>query len=404
MIVAATPVIAVRALRENRHQGRELLDTQAKIVVVGAGIIGSSIAFQLSRRHKNVTVIDAQRPGRGATLASYAWINSRDKSPRAYQDLNRRSLDMWPRFARDLKDDVGLRWGGEMRWSATQDGAKALQEHAEKLRSWGCPVMEITRDQAQAMEPNVVMEPFTSGVYCAIEGHVDTQRVVKACLNSVEQAGGTVIVNDGLASMSLDHGTGGQSTVRSITLASGRQVPCDVMVLAAGYETTAIAAMAGIEFPQSDSPGATVVTDPQSPIFRTVVCMHTPRDLPEPLMNIRQFANGSVMIHGGTHNGSLGDNSDDDAAKLIAEISRFVPSLAGARLVEIRRGMRPMPEDGFPVIGFAGSVPNLYMAVMHSGVTLAALTGEFAALEILDDVEIDLLAPYRRERFTTGAR
>jgi glycine/D-amino acid oxidase-like deaminating enzyme len=264
--------------------------------------------------------------------------------------------------------------------------------------------MDITRNQARIMEPGVVMEPFTAGVYCAIEGHVDTQRVVRACLNRVEQAGGTVMANDGVASMNLEPRAGGQSAVTSLTLASGKQIPCDVMVLAAGYETTSLAAMAGIEFPQSRSPGATIVTDPQSPIFRTVVCMHTPRDLPGPLMNIRQFANGSVMIHGGTHNGSLGDNSDDDAAKLITEISRFMPSLAGAKLVEIRRGMRPMPEDGFPVIGFAESVPNLYMAVMHSGVTLAALTGEFAALEILDVAKIDVLSPYRLERFTAGTR
>jgi glycine/D-amino acid oxidase-like deaminating enzyme len=291
-----------------------------------------------------------------------------------------------------------------MRWSATEPGATALQEHAEKLRSWGYPVMEITRDQARIMEPGVVMEQFTAGVYCAIEGHVDTQRVVRACLNRVEQASGTVIANDGVASMNLEPGARGQSAVTSLTLKSGNQIPCDVLVLAAGYETTTLASMAGIKFPQSRSPGATIVTDPQSPIFRTVVCMHTPRDLPEPLMNIRQFANGSVMIHGGTHNGSLSDSSDDDAAKLITEISRFMPALAGAKLVEIRRGMRPMPEDGFPVVGFTKSVPNLYMAVMHSGVTLAALTGEFAALEILDRAEIDLLSPYRLERFTTGSR
>ena len=59
-----------------------------------------------------------------------------------------------------------------------------------------------------------------------------------------------------------------------------------------------------------------------------------------------------------------------------------------------------MPEDGFPVIGFAESVPNLYFAVMHSGVTLAALAGEFAATEILDAARIDILEPYRVERFT----
>lgn len=375
------------------------MDSNAHIVIVGAGIIGSSIAFQLTRRHRNVTVIDSSQPGRGATRASYAWINSRDKAPREYHDLNRRSLDMWPRFAADLNADIGLRWGGEMRWSATEGGAEALLSHAEERRSWGYPVIEISKDQARAMEPGIVMEPFTSAVYCGIEGHVDTQRVVRTCLNHVQQAGGEVITNDAVTGIETEPGPDGKSSAGSVTLKSGKRIDCNVLVLAAGYETTGLAAMAGIEFSQVNSPGATVVTEPVSPIFRNVVCMHTPRDLPEPLMNVRQFADGAVMVHGGNHFGSIGDSSDDDAEKLLTEIARFIPSLGSAKVKEVRRGMRPMPEDGFPVIGFADSVPNLYLAVMHSGVTLAALTGEFAALEILDEADIDLLEQYRLSRF-----
>lgn len=376
------------------------MNSNSRIVIIGAGIIGSSIAFQLSRRHRNVTVVDASQPGRAATRASYAWINSRDKSPRQYHDLNRRSLDMWPRFAADLNADVGLRWGGEMRWSATDEGAEQLLSRAEELRSWGYPVIEINKDVARAMEPGVVMEPFTSAVYCGIEGHVDTQKVVRSCLNHVQQAGGDVITNDSAVGIASEPGPAGKSSITSVTLKSGQELECDVLVLAAGFETTGLAPMAGIEFPQRNSPGATIVTEPVSPIFRNVVCMHTPRDLPDPLMNVRQFADGSVMVHGGNHDGSVGDTSDDDAKKLISEIGRFIPSLSTAKVKEVRRGMRPMPQDGFPVIGFAESVPNLYFAVMHSGVTLAAMTGEFATLEILDDAGIDILEPYRINRFS----
>ncbi len=375
------------------------MDSTSKIVIVGAGIVGSAIAFQLSKRHRNVTVVEARRPGSGATLASYAWINSRDKTPRGYHDLNRRSLDMWSRFAQDLNADIGLRWGGEMRWSASDEGAETLLNRAAELRSWGYPVAEITRDVARAMEPGVVMEPFTSAVYCGIEGHVDTQRVVRTCLNHLQQAGGELITNDSVASIEMESGADGKSAVTSVLLSSGREIPCDVLILAAGFDTTALAAMAGIEFSQRNSPGATVVTEPQSPIFRNIVCMHTPRDLPDLLMNVRQFTDGSVMVHAGSHSGAISDTSEDDPEKILAEIARFIPILAGAKLKEIRRGMRPMPEDGFPVIGFSDPVPNLYLAVMHSGVTLAALTGEFAAIEILDSEQVDILDPYRLERF-----
>ncbi len=375
------------------------MNENSQIVIVGAGIIGASIAFQLSRRHRNVTVVDSAQPGRAATRASYAWINSRDKSPREYHDLNRRSLDMWSRYAHDLNADVGLRWGGEMRWTATDQGASELADQTERLLSWGYPIVEISNAQARAMEPGIVMEPFTSAVYCGIEGHVDTQKVVRACLNHAQQAGANVLTNDPVTAIESEPGADGKSAVKTVQLMSGTSLDCEVLVLAAGFETTGLAAMAGIEFPQRTSPGATIVTESMSPIFRNVVCMHTPRDLPEPLMNVRQFSDGSVMVHGGNHDGSIGDSSDDDANRLLNEIVRFIPSLSNAKVREVRRGMRPMPEDGLPVIGFAESVPNLYFAVMHSGVTLAALTGEFAALEILDEATIDLLAPYRLNRF-----
>ena len=58
-----------------------------------------------------------------------------------------------------------------------------------------------------------------------------------------------------------------------------------------------------------------------------------------------------------------------------------------------------MPLDGFPILGFTAAVPNLYVALMHSGVTLAPLVGEMATLEIVDGVQVDWFSPYRLERF-----
>ena len=63
-----------------------------------------------------------------------------------------------------------------------------------------------------------------------------------------------------------------------------------------------------------------------------------------------------------------------------------------------------MPRDGFPVIGFSGSAPNVYIALMHSGVTLAPLTAELAAMEIVDGARVDALAPYRPDRFSAEGR
>jgi glycine/D-amino acid oxidase-like deaminating enzyme len=58
-----------------------------------------------------------------------------------------------------------------------------------------------------------------------------------------------------------------------------------------------------------------------------------------------------------------------------------------------------MPLDGFPVLGFTAAVTNLYIAVMHSGVTLAPLVGELATMEIVDGARVEMLTAYRPERF-----
>ena len=119
-------------------------------------------------------------------------------------------------------------------------------------------------------------------------------------------------------------------------------------------------------------------------------------------MNFRQLPDGSLMIHGGQH----GANSDDSMGKTDEEVQRvfeaaktYLPSLAQVSIKEVRRGRRPMPADGLPILGFTESVPNLYFATMHSGVSLAPLVGEFATTEILDDARIDLLENYRPDRF-----
>ena len=104
---------------------------QMKIAVIGAGIVGASIAYHLAKRHAAVTLIDKDIPGSGASSHSFAWINAGAKSPSSYHDFNRRSLEMWERFAQQLDADVGLRWGGKVSWEATPQRARELRKRVK---------------------------------------------------------------------------------------------------------------------------------------------------------------------------------------------------------------------------------------------------------------------------------
>jgi glycine/D-amino acid oxidase-like deaminating enzyme len=83
-------------------------------------------------------------------------------------------------------------------------------------------------------------------------------------------------------------------------------------------------------------------------------------------------------------------------------LSKIKTKLSGAGEAAYERltlGYRPMPQDRLPIVGFSPGNSNVYVAVMHSGVTLAPIMGRYITHEIMNDDSIDELAPYRPGRF-----
>ena len=93
------------------------------------------------------------------------------------------------------------------------------------------------------------------------------------------------------------------------------------------------------------------------------------------------------------------DSSREAGARLLAAAKGLIGGLESVELDRVTLGWRPMPRDERPVIGFCDGTAGLYVAVMHSGVTLAPLVGRLAASELLEGVAVDLLEPYRPSRF-----
>lgn len=86
----------------------------------------------------------------------------------------------------------------------------------------------------------------------------------------------------------------------------------------------------------------------------------------------------------------------------------LVPELAKICIDRVSMTRYPYPQDGHPIIGFSNAVPNVYIAVMHSGATLGPLVGQLAAAEITGTAsaeELAVLRPYRLERdFSTSVQ
>ena len=85
--------------------------------------------------------------------------------------------------------------------------------------------------------------------------------------------------------------------------------------------------------------------------------------------------------------------------RILGKIKNKLPGANDAAYDHLTLGYRPMPQDRYPIVGFSPGNSNVYIAVMHSGVTLAAIMGRYITHEITNDNLIDELAPYRPGRF-----
>ncbi len=101
--------------------------------------------------------------------------------------------------------------------------------------------------------------------------------------------------------------------------------------------------------------------------------------------------------------GPAPNDVEAEGLRLIERVRQHMRGAENLALERVTIGQRPIPEDGKPVVGFAPDVPGLYLATMHSGITLAPAVGRFATMEILDGARVELLAPYRPERFATSS-
>ncbi len=372
-----------------------------KAAVIGAGILGAAIAWRLAHRGVHVALIDKGQPGHGASSHSFAWINAGAKEPIGYHDLNRRSLEMWPRCAAGMGDDgdpdsVGLRWGGKVSWESDPVAAEELVARVRQLQSWGYPTRLIDAGELKRLEPGLDVGPVAAAEYSPNESQVEPQMVVDACLRRLREMGCEINPDTEVCGFEQDD----DGRIHGLATSSGfRDV--DAVVIAAGTGTTGLAALAGINVPQAESPGVVIRTNPMPPLLHNVPVVYAP-----PLgdgrreIHLRQCADGRLMIGEGDQESLAEDDTQAHADDLLARASRYLPGLAGAQAVPVPVGWRPMPLDGYPVIGFASEAPNLYVALTHSGVTLAPALSELATQEICDGTPADaVLGPYRPQRF-----
>jgi sarcosine oxidase subunit beta len=358
----------------------------ADVVVIGGGIRGCTIALFLAREGLRVTLAERGFLSFMASSANGGQVNVTDKSPDYYTALSLRSARMYPEFVASLDGEVFLQQKGILHVATNEEEMAKIRLRVHTLQKIAGLRVELVDDkQAKEIVPGLTPE-VNGGYVSPDDGLVEVLNLLPALARTARREGVTLLHHTEVAGIVFS----GDRIEKVVT--TGGDIATPMVVNAAGVFVPAIGRMVGISIPVEPEHGHLVITQPYAPI------------VPIPTEYIAQWPSGTIML--GTTNNKIGYDMKVRPLWLppfVKDAIRILPELSKVRAMRIFAHIRPMPPDRLPIYDRAPAVKGFYVAVGHSGITLAPVTGKiFADLIVRGKTDIDL-SPYRLDRFASSA-
>lgn len=362
-----------------------MASNNADTVIIGAGIIGAAIAYNLAKKGDRPILIDKSVPAGGITGNSFGWLNAYNAENREYFDLRCSSMKEYEILAGELDPSFEINRRGSLVWD--HGGIESVRP-VERLQAWGYDIEIIYKHRIRQLEPGLKAPP-PRACYAASESSVDPLSVTGSLVDAAIREGAQLKAHYRVTGVRIDN-----SRITAVETDSGT-IRCSTIIVAAGHGTGTICRAAGFEVPANTSEALLVKTQRLEPVVNGL--------LSAPGVRLWQARDGSVLACDDFDGSNLASRAEELAVNLMERANRLVkfsePVMAG----RIMFGRRLLPGDGMPVIGESATVRGCYLALMHSGITLAPLVGRLIAGEIVSGREEPLLRPYRPARFGSAA-
>ncbi|HXK89380.1 MAG TPA: FAD-dependent oxidoreductase [Thermosynergistes sp.] len=359
-------------------------------IVIGAGIIGLSCAYYLTKAGKCVLVLERGQVGSGTSGACDEMILLQSKAPGLSLEMAFVSLDIYRSLQAELGEDLEFETRGGMIIIEKAEHLPIMKGFVAKQRSFGLNVEILSKKEAKIKQP-FVSDSVVASTYSPDDSQVNPLRVMFALLRAGTRAG-----------MALKRGSEVTSVTRTVwdswevATAGGHVYSSDVVVNTAGVWAPRIASLVNLLLPIEPKRGQIVVTEPIHPFGETnawdseyIVSKLMP-DLPRDERAERlglgfamsRTRNGNYLI-GSTREyvGFDRDTTHEAIEAISAKAVSLFPALANVRIIRSFSGLRPACGDGKCILGEDPQNPGFFVAAGHEGdgIALAPVTGKFLA-------------------------
>jgi glycine oxidase len=343
------------------------------VIVVGAGAIGTSIAYQLAKGGASVTVFDRGQVGGGATGASAGMIqiNPDRTTPAALSTLELESARLFPALAAELRErtgmDVGYRPSPLLHLALQAEEESPLRAHRAWQADHGVAVSWLDRTAALDLEPGLNPD-VRAALYYPNDHQLMPLALARALARTAVDLG--AMVREGAA---VDRLLTAGDRVVGVAI-GGERVHAGEVVIANGAWASSWA--------------ETLQTPiPVRPVRGQMVALRT---IGTGLRHVVSSLEGYILTKpdGTTYVGTTVEEAGYDArptaagiARLLALAPRLVPRLGDASFTAAWAGLRPGTADGRPLIGRLPGWQGVTLAAGHfrDGILLAPITGELVA-------------------------
>lgn len=382
-----------------------MLPDKADVVVVGAGVIGASIAYQLAKRKLNVVVLEQSGFVSGSSGACGGTIFLQTKRPGIHMELALKSAERFLHLEEELEANIEYQNNGGLIVIEHEDEMQSVQQSLELLKNVGLEVSLLDQKQTRELEPSL-NHTILGATFSSKDAQVNPFLLTFALLNTAKILGAKVYCNTHVIGIgkASDH-------IQSVQTDKG-DIETETIVNAAGVYAAAVGAMVDVDIPIKPRRGQLVVTEAVEPMIHR--CMLSAQYIvakfnPELVQegggaSIEQTFNGNFIL--GSTREFVGFNkcvTIEGMHHIANRVCAILPWIRQLCFIRAFAGLRPHTPDGLPIIGRAPGLDGFVIAAGHEGdgIALAPITGELIADLIVDNKTDLLMDAFKLERFST---
>ncbi|MGW2488178.1 NAD(P)/FAD-dependent oxidoreductase [Streptomyces sp. NPDC001606] len=370
---------------------------RARVVIVGGGVMGTSIAYHLARAGvPDVVLVERDDLAAGSTSKAAGGVRAQFSDELNIR-LGARSLAAFARFERETGHDIGLHRVGYLFLLSTPEQVASFEAGVRLQNSLGVPSRLITPEEARRLSPLIRTDGLLAAAYSPDDGHCTPEAVVRGYATAARARGARILRRTEVTGIEL-RGT----TITAVATTRGR-IETGTVICAAGAWSRALGALVGVELPVR-------------PLRRQIAVTEPVRDLPPTLPMTIDFTTSLYFHREGP--GLLLGMSDPDETPGFATGThdRWIPGLCAAMeqrapaLLELRRtggwaGLYEVTPDHNALIGEAGSVSRFLYATGFSGhgFLQGPAVGELVRDLYLGRTPFLDVRPLSADRFAAGA-